>query len=216
MVIHHWRLRAPRWRWRLAINAVGTTATAIVTIVVVVSKFGEGAWIPTLVIPLLVLLFWSIKRHYDRVDRVLACPPGTPLPPIVHTVIVLVGDRIHSGVLEALAYAKSLRPHYLHALHVSFDSLHAERMADTWDAYSFDIPLDIVSSPYRALTRPVLDYVDQLDRTWENDIVTVVVPEFVVHHWWDQLLHNQSALMLKGRLLFRKGTVVTSVPSHVD
>jgi amino acid transporter len=216
MVVHHWRLRTPGWPWRLAINAVGTAATALVTVVVVVSKFTEGAWIPTLVIPLLVLLFWSIKRHYERVDQVLACPPGTPLPQIVHTVIVLVGERIHSGVLESLAYAKSLRPHYLHALHVSFDAVDAERMTDIWSSYDFDIPLDIVSSPYRALTRPVLEYVEELDRRWEHDVVTVVVPEFVVHHWWDQLLHNQSALMLKGRLLFRKGTVVTSVPSHVD
>jgi amino acid transporter len=215
MVVHHWRLRAAGWPWRLAINAVGTAATALVTVVVVVSKFTEGAWIPTLMIPLLVLLFWSIKRHYDRVDRVLACPPGTPLPQIVHTVIVLVGERIHSGVLESLAYAKSLRPHYLHALHVSFDASDAERMTEIWGSYNFDIPLDIVSSPYRALTRPVLEYVEELDRRWEHDVVTVVVPEFVVHHWWDQLLHNQSALMLKGRLLFRKGTVVTSVPSHV-
>src|SRR5262249_44808379 len=158
------------WRWKLAINAVGTAATAIVTIVVVVSKFGEGAWIPTLVIPLLVLLFWSIKRHYDRVDESLACEPGTPLPEIVHTVVVLVGERVHAGVLEALAYAKSLRPHYLHAVHVAFDAEQAEHMSETWAQYDFDIPLDIVSSPYRALTRPVLEYIDELDRRWPHDV----------------------------------------------
>jgi amino acid transporter len=216
MVVHHRRLREPGWRHRLVINAVGASATAIVTVVVVVSKFGEGAWIPAAVIPLLVLLFWSIKRHYDRVDRTLTCPPGTPLPDIVHTVVVLVGSRIHSGVLEALAYAKSLRPEYLHALHIAYDEAESERMIETWHEYGFDIPLDVIASPYRALTKPVLDYVEDLDRRWSHDVVTVVVPEFVVHHWWDQLLHNQSALMLKGRLLFRKGTVVTSVPSHVE
>ena len=215
MVVHHWRLRTAGWTRRLAINAVGTTATALVTLVVLVSKFTEGAWVPAVVIPILVLLFWSIKRHYRRVDRSLECPPGTPLPEITHTVVVLVGSRIHAGVLEALAYAKSLRPHYLLALHVSFDADQAELMAQNWLDYGFDVTLDIVSSPYRALTQPVLDYVDELDRRWDHDVITVVLPEFVVHHWWEQLLHNQSALFLKGRLLFRKGTVVTSVPSHV-
>ena len=159
----------------------------MVTIVVVVSKFTEGAWIPTVVIPLLVLLFWSIHRHYRRVDESLACPPGTPLPEIVHTVVVLVPARIHAGVLESLAYAKSLRPHYLHAVHVAFDADSGERMLDTWNEYGFDVELDVVSSPYRSLTRPILEYVDALDERWEHDIVTVIVPEFVVHHWWDAL-----------------------------
>ena len=216
MVVHHWRGREPGWARRLAVNAVGALATAAVTLVVVVSKFTEGAWIPTLVIPLLVLLFSSIHRHYQRVDSELACPPGTPLPEIVHTVIVLVPDRIHLGVLESLAYAKTLRPHYLHAVHVAFDQESGERMLETWNAYGFDVALDIVSSPYRALTRPILEYVDALDERWQHDVVTVILPEFVVHHWWDALLHNQSALFLKARLLLRKGTVVTSVPTHIS
>jgi amino acid transporter len=216
MVVHHWRDHTAGWSRRLAINAVGAIATATVTIVVVVSKFTEGAWIPTLVIPLLVLLFLFIHRHYQRVDDVLACAPGTPLPTIVHTVVVLVPDRIHSGVLEALAYAKSLTPHYLHALHVSFDTESGERMLDRWNEYDLDIELDVVASPYRALTRPVLDYIDALDERWAHDIVTVIIPEFVIHRWWYGLLHNQSALLLKARLLMRKGTVVTSVPTHID
>jgi amino acid transporter len=216
MVVHHRRLREPHWKRGLVINAVGAFATAVVTLVVVISKFSEGAWIPTVVIPLLVLLFWAIKQHYKKVDNALACPPGTPLPAIVHSVVVLVPDRIHSGVLEALAYAKSLRPEYLHALYVSYDSEHAQRMAALWSAYGFDVGLDIVNSPYRALTRPVLEYVEELDERWPHDVVTVIVPEIVVHHWWEQLLHNQSALLLKSRLLFRKGTVVTSVPAHVS
>ena len=216
MVVHHWRGREPGWPRRLAVNAVGALATAVVTIVVVVSKFTEGAWIPVLVIPLLVLLFASIHRHYRRVDEVLACPPGTPLPAIVHTVVVLVPARIHAGVLESLAYAKTLQPHYLHAVHVAFDAESGARMIDTWNEYGFDVVLDVVSSPYRALTRPILEYVDELDERWKHDVVTVILPEFVLHHWWDALLHNQSALLLKARLLLRKGTVVTSIPTHVD
>jgi amino acid transporter len=215
MVVHHWRGHQPGWTRRLALNAVGAVATAVVTVVVVVSKFTEGAWIPTLVIPLLVLLFWSIHRHYRRVDAALACPPGTPLPEIVHTVVILVPARVHAGVLEALAYAKSLRPHYLHAVHVAFDADAGVQMVDTWNEYGFDVELDVVSSPYRALTRPILEYIDALDEQWQHDIVTVIVPEFVVHHWWDALLHNQSAFLLKARLLLRKGTVVTSIPTHI-
>ena len=216
MVVHHWRGRQPGWTRRLAVNAVGAVATAVVTVVVVVSKFTEGAWIPTLVIPVLVLLFWSIHRHYHRVDHALACPPGTPLPEIVHTVVILVPAAVHAGVLEALAYAKSLKPHYLRAVHVAYDATAGEQMIDTWNEYAFDVTLDVVSSPYRALTRPILEYVDALDEQWQHDVVTVIVPEFVVHHWWDALLHNQSALLLKARLLLRKGTVVTSIPTHID
>ena len=158
----------------------------------------------------------GVPYHYVRVSEALACEPGTPLPKIVHSVVVLVGAQIHQGVLEALAYSKSLQPSYLHALHVAFDEDAAQHMRDNWEEYGFDVTLDIVLSQYRALTGPVLDYVDDLDRRWSHDIVTVVVPEFVVHHWWDQLLHNQSALLLKARLLFRKGTVVTSIPAHLD
>jgi hypothetical protein len=216
MVVHHWHLRESGWARRLAINAIGAIATSAVTVIVVVSKFTEGAWIPTLVIPLLVIAFMLIKRHYDGVTNALACRPGTPLPEIVHTVVVLVGTQIHQGVLESLAYAKSLQPHSLHALHVAFDADGEQRMRDLWSEYGFGVTLDVVSSPYRALTGPVLDYVDELDRSSKGAIVTVILPEFVVHHWWDQLLHNQSALLLKARLLFRKGTVVTSIPVHID
>jgi hypothetical protein len=104
----------------------------------------------------------------------------------------------------------------LHAVHVAYDAKAARQMKKSWNEYGFDITLDTVASPYRALTRPIIDYIDKLDRRWKHDVVTVIVPELVVHHWWEQLLHNQSALMLKARLLFRKGTVVTSVPSHVS
>jgi amino acid transporter len=215
MVVHHWRRRERGWSRRLAINAVGATSTTVVTVIILVSKFTEGAWIPTLAIPLLVVLFSAIKRHYDRVNRALECEPGTPLPELVHSVVVLVGSEVHAGVVEALAYGKSLQPRYLHAVHVAADDEEATRMRDRWRSYHFDIPLDIVPSPYRELTRPVLDYVDELDRRYSNDIVTVIIPEFVVQHWWGQLLHNQSALLLKARLLFRKGTVVTSIPVRV-
>jgi len=216
MVVHHWRLRRRRWRAGISINAMGAGATAIVTAVIVISKFTEGAWIPSIVIVLLVMLFARIHRHYERVEREIHAEPGETEPEIVHTVVVLVPSTVHKGVTKALAYAESLHPHYVHALHVSFDADDKRRLRASWKDYGFDVKLDVVDSPYRMLTRPVLEYVDKLDRKWRHDVVTVVIPEFVVHHWWEQLLHNQSALLLKARLLFREGTVVTSVPWHVD
>jgi hypothetical protein len=215
MVVHHWRLRERGWRLGLTINAVGALATSVVTAVILISKFTEGAWIPTLVIPVLVLLFKGIHHHYATVDRALAIEPGIKLPEFRHTMVVLVGPKVHLGILEAIAYAKSLRPNFLHAVSVAYDSEQAARLHAQWELFDLDVPLDVIDSPYRELTGPVLDYVDRLDERWRSDVITVVIPELVVHRWWQHLLHNQSALWLKGRLLFRQGTVVTSVPAHV-
>jgi hypothetical protein len=132
-----------------------------------------------------------------------------------HTVVVLVGN-VHRGVLEALAYAKSLAPNRLIAMTIVSDEEEQVRIETAWSDRGIDIPLEIVHSPYRELVRPVLRFIDELDARYENDIITVVVPEFVVSSWWGHLLHNQSALVLKTRLLFRKGTVVTSVPYHLE
>jgi hypothetical protein len=133
---------------------------------------------------------------------------------INHTVVVLVG-RIHRGVLKALDYARSLRPHHLVAVYVSFEDEDREELEKQWRAFEIDVPLEIVYSPYRELIGPIERYIDELDERWDNDTVTVVIPEFVVGRWYEHLLHNQSALFLKGKLLFREGTVVTSVPYHV-
>ncbi|MFL6241563.1 MAG: APC family permease [Acidimicrobiia bacterium] len=215
MVVHHWRLREPRWRLGLVINGVGALATTLVTAVILISKFTEGAWIPALVIPLLVLLFKGIHHHYATVDRAMRVEPGIKLPEIQHTVVVLVGPKVHLGVIQSIAYAKSLQPDFLHAVSVSYDPEQADKLREQWEQFDFDVPLDVVDSPYREINEPVLEYLDQLDRRSSSDVVTVIIPELVVHRWWQQLLHNQTALWLKVRLLFREGTVVTSVPSQV-
>jgi hypothetical protein len=215
MVVHHYRLREPRWRLGLGINGVGALATTLVTAVILISKFTEGAWIPALVIPLLVLLFKGIHRHYETVDRALRVEPGVKLPEIQHTVVVLVGPKVHLGVIQSLAYAKSLQPDFLHAVSVSYDLEQADGLREQWERFDFDVPLDVVDSPYREINEPVLEYLDQLDQRSSSDVITVIIPELVVHHWWQQLLHNQTALWLKVRLLFREGTVVTSVPSQM-
>jgi amino acid transporter len=214
MVQHHRRERHTGWQRAAAVNAVGATATGIVLMVVVVSKFTIGAWVPVVVIPVIILLFKAVKRHYDQVASALAVPPGWRPPRLNHTVVVLVGG-IHRGVLEAISYARSLAPNHLVAVTVVSDEDEQERIEKQWAEHHLDVPLDIVYSPYRELSRPLLRFLDEIDARWDNDIVTVLIPEFVVRRWWEQLLHNQTALFLKGRLLFREGVVVTSVPYHV-
>lgn len=169
---------------------------------------------PIVVIPLIIWLFKSIHTHYTNIEKGLEAGADFKVRAMNHTVVVLVGS-VHRGSLEALAYAKSLRPSRLLAVTVVSDEDEQEKIARQWAQYEIDVPLEIVFSPYRELARPVLRFVEEIDATRSNDIVTVVIPEFVVSSWWGQLLHNQSALFLKGRLLFRKGTVVTSVPYHV-
>jgi hypothetical protein len=156
-----------------------------------------------------------VHRHYARVREKLNIPPGWRPPRLNHTVVVLVGG-VHRGVLEALAYARSLHPQHLVAVTVVSDEEEQEAMERAWTEHGVEEPLDIVFSPYRELSRPILRFLDEIDARWENDVVTVLIPEVVVKRWWEQLLHNQTALFLKGRLLFRKGMVVTSVPYHLD
>ncbi|MDQ1567522.1 MAG: hypothetical protein QOF96_2402 [Actinomycetota bacterium] len=214
MVRHHLKEREPGWRGSMVINGVGAVATGIVLLVVATSKFTKGAWLPIVVIPLLVMLLKGVKRHYDMVRASLAVPDDWRPPRLSHTVVVLVGG-VHRGVLEALAYAKSLNPDHLVAVTVVSDEEEQERIEVAWAAHRLDTPLDIVYSPYRDLSRTILKFIDEIDVRWDNDIVTVLIPEFVVKRWWEHILHNQTALFLKGRLLFREGVVVTSVPYHV-
>jgi amino acid transporter len=215
MVRHHFRERDEGWKLHAFISGLGATVTFIVLLIVAGTKFTTGAWIPLVVIPAIVLLFKAIKRHYDAVAAGLSVSAEYKPRRMNHTIVVLVGS-LHRGTLEALAYAKSLAPNHLIAMTIVSEEEDQERIEKAWADRGLDIPLEIVHSPYRELTRPVMRFIDELDARYENDIVTVVIPEFVVTSWWGHLLHNQSALILKGRLLFRKGTVVTSVPYHIE
>jgi amino acid transporter len=215
MVRHHLVEREAGWRKSTVINAVGAVATLVVLLIVAVTKFSSGAWLPIVVIPAIILLFKGIKRHYTRVESTLHVEPGFRPRRMNHTVVVLVG-RVHRGVLDALAYAKSLNPTHLLAVSVVTDEEEQARIEDQWSEFDLDVQLETVYSPYRELSAPVMRFVDELEARYDNELVTVVIPEFVVSHWWQHILHNQSALILKGRLLFRKGIVVTSVPYHTD
>jgi amino acid transporter len=215
MVQRHRKLRRPGWRRGVMISGAGSVATFVVLLIVAITKFSSGAWLPIIVVPVIIALFTAVRRHYDRVGAALAITPAQAgVEAINHTVVVLVG-RIHRGVLKALAYAKSLRPQYLVAVYVSFDEDDQKAIEAAWKDFGIDVPLEIILSPYRELVTPIERYIDDLDGRYDNDTITVVIPEFVVDRWFEHALHNQSALILKGRLLFRENTVVISVPYHV-
>jgi len=216
MVIHHRREREQGWRRKAVVNGVGSVATALVLLIVGVTRFLRGAWLSVVVTFIIIGIFLAVKRHYERVSSVLAIRPDqVRREQVNHTVVVLVG-RIHRGVLKALDYAQSLRPQHLVAVFVSYEEHDTEQIEQDWRDFGLDVPLEIVHSPYRELVAPIERYIDDLDARWDNDTITVVIPEFVVDRWYEHILHNQSALFLKGKLLFREGTVVTSVPYHVD
>ncbi|MEY2567423.1 MAG: hypothetical protein QOE35_1952 [Actinomycetota bacterium] len=215
MVRYQQRRRAPGWRRGAFISGLGAAVTFVVLLVVASTKFTSGAWVPLVVVPLICLLFLAVRRHYDRVSKAIAIRPDEiKAEALNHTVVVLVG-RIHRGVVKALAYAKSLRPNHLAAVYISYDEHDQLEMERQWEEYRLDVPLEIVSSPYRELVDAVEAYLDELDARWNNDTITVIIPEFVVERWYENVLHNQSALALKFALLGRSGTVVTSVPYHL-
>ncbi len=214
MVVHHFRLKEARWRVSAVVNAVGCVTTGIIAAIVVVSKFTEGAWIPAALIPIMVVAFRAIGKHYARVRSSVAIEPGYKAKRQTHYVVVLVGS-VNKGVLHAIQYARSLAPERIIGLSVVGDSDEQEAVVQAWADHGIDLELHTISSPYRELTRPILGYLDELDEENPDEIITVVIPEFVtaVSTQW---LHNQSALALKARLLYRPNTVVTSVPVLVD
>jgi amino acid transporter len=209
MVRHHFRLREPHWQRNSFINGLGAVATFVVLLVVLISKFTIGAWIPAVLIPILVVLFKVIAEHYRRAEVDLASPAGSP--PAENIVVLLVG-RVHRGTVESLQYARLLRPDHMYAMHVSMDGSGGSAVRDAWDAENLGVPLVIQPSPYRDLNGPVFRYIDQIERRHPDAMVTVVMPDYVEAHVFDNLLHNQSTLALTTRLRERPNTVVVMVP----
>lgn len=210
LVVRLWRLREKGWRRRIVVSGIGATTTAFVAGIVVVVKFLDGAWIPAVLIPMLVLMFTAINKHYIRVRSYLQANEEYSAPFHTHFVIVLVGS-VNLGVLQAIKYAQSLRPDRLIALSVIHTDEDRQRLYDDWAKYDLDVELQTVLSEYRDLAEPILTRIDELEGDSHDDLITVVIPEFVTS-LSTQWLHNQSALQLKARLLYRPNTVVTSVP----
>jgi amino acid transporter len=219
-MVRHWnRLlateseRSERMRMRRSqtINAVGLVMTASVLVVVLVTKFTEGAWIAIAAMVTIFGLMRAIRRHYDRVAAELVPRETDAVLPSRNHAIVLV-STLHLPTLRALAYARATRPDVLEAVTVNVDEASTRDLVAQWEAHGIPVPLKVIDSPYREITRPVLDYVKRARSDNPRNVVTVFIPEYVVGHWWEQFLHNQSALRLKGRLLFEPGVMVTSVP----
>jgi amino acid transporter len=214
MIVHHMRRREPRWQLGLAINVVGAVACFVVLCIVVISKFTEGAWIPTVVIPAIVVGFRMINRHYRTVELTMGFVDPNAIPTVHHTVVIPIGG-INPAVLQAIGYARAMRPDHVVAVKVVPDEAARIEALEAWEGLGCGIPLDIVESPYRDLAGPIIDHIDQIDSLYGGDLITVLIPEYVVHHWWHHALHNQSALVLKARLLHRPNTAVTSLPIQV-
>ncbi|HEX5143463.1 MAG TPA: APC family permease [Mycobacterium sp.] len=200
------------------VNTVGLICTGTVLVVVLVTKFAAGAWIAIVAMTALFVLMKMIHKHYATVARELAAQQADAedivLPSRNHAVVLV--SKLHLPTLRALAYARATRPDNLEAITVSVDDGETKELVSKWQDSDINVPLKVVASPYREITRPVLEYVKRISKDSPRTVVTVFIPEYVVGHWWEQILHNQSALRLKGRLLFMPNVMVTSVPWQLN
>jgi amino acid transporter len=213
MVIHWRALKTPGWRSSALVNGVGAVVTAIVLVIVAVTKAAEGAWIIILMIPVLVTIFEVTRRHYDHVAAELTLRDWEPAPTGRHVAIVPIGG-IQRAVVKALRYARTLAAD-VRAVYVEIDPTATETLRTQWPQWGQDVDLVVLESPYRSLMEPLLEYIEQLQKADPNGYVTVILPEFVPRRIWQHLLHNQHALLIKGALLFKPNIVVTSVPFHL-
>ncbi|MFY9326000.1 MAG: APC family permease [Candidatus Nanopelagicales bacterium] len=195
-----------------SINLTGLLLTGSVLLVVVTTKFTQGAWIVVVAIPILMGLMILIKSHYDSINRELTLEDdeAQTFPSRVHAIVLV--SKVHKPTMRAVYYARATRPNNIEAVTVNVSESETQELQRVWQDKSIPIPLKVLDSPFREITRPVIDYVKHLRRQSPRDVVTIFIPEYVVGHWWEQLLHNQSALRLKTRLLFTPGVMVVSVP----
>ena len=226
-MVRHWTrlLRTetdPKARGKMmrsrVVNTIGFLSTGAVLLVVLVTKFLAGAWIAIVAMSLLFIVMKLIRKHYATVNRELAeqeaAQHDVVLPSRNHALVLV--SKLHLPTLRALAYARATRPDALEAITVSVDDLETRALVRKWQDSDITVPLKVIASPYREITRPILDYVKRVNKESKRTVVTVFIPEYVVGHWWEQILHNQSALRLKGRLLFMPGVMVTSVPWQLN
>jgi hypothetical protein len=214
MVRYWFRHRAAKWPLRALLNGTGAAVTGVVAVIIGVTKFTHGAWIVVVLVPCMIALFLAIRRHYDDVALQLSVEDVPHSAPATgNAVLVPVGD-VHRGMLPAIEYARALSPN-ARGVYVEVDPEQTRRFEERWAKYTDGMPLVVLRSPYRSVAGPFLEYLDLLQRQAPRDVITIVLPEFVPARWWQHLLHNQTALLIKGALLFRKGVVVANVPYHL-
>ncbi|MGH3413909.1 MAG: APC family permease [Marmoricola sp.] len=219
-MIRHWTRhlkteKDPAVRRRMirsrVINTIGLCMTAVVFVVILITKFLAGAWIAIAAMAVFWVMMRAIRRHYERVEQELQVGEEDPvLPTRVHAIVLV--SHLHKPTMRALAYAKATRPNVLEAVYVGVDEAQTDKMLAQWDKQHIDVPLKVLHSPYREIIRPIVEYAVEVRQENPRGVVAVYIPEYVVGRWWEQLLHNQTALRLKGRLLFTPGVMVTSVP----
>ncbi len=223
-MVRHWlRLRpsvsarADRRRLTrsLGVNALGAVTTMLVLVIVLITKFAHGAWIVVIAMPLVFAMMTAVRRHYDRIaEELTAAPGGVPLPSRVHAVVLV--SNLQMPTLRALAFARATEPSTLTAVTARTSPEETEALVAAWEEREIPVPLTVLDAPFRDLTQPVLAHIRRLQRDSPRDVVAVFIPEYVVGRWWENLLHNQSALRLKARLLFESGVMVTNVPWQLD
>jgi amino acid transporter len=213
-MVRHWLKEEHPAPHHILLNGLGAATTGVVTIVIAVSKFTHGAWMVIVLIPLIVLGFSRVNQHYQKVARQLSLA-GARRPRIGKNLVVVLIAGLHKGTIEALEYARSISPSVT-ALTVDLDPTQTTKLRLRWAEWEPDIPLLVLESPYRSIVRPLMDYIDRMERQGEGQYLTVVLPEFVPSHWWEHFLHNQTALLIKAALLFRPGKICVSVPYHLE
>jgi hypothetical protein len=210
---HRERHRCLRSR---VVNAIGFIMTGVVLVIVVLTKFTSGAWVVVVALPIIFYGMLRINRHYEKVRRESSTleTDHVMLPARVHALVLV--SKIHKPTLRAIAYARATRPTVIEAVTVNVNDAETQQLHEDWVRRDIPVTLRILDSPYREITRPIIDYVKELRTESPNDLIAVFIPEYVVGHWWEQILHNQSALRLKGRLLFSNSVMVISVPWQLE
>ncbi len=215
MVRHHWVVREPKWRLSIVFSALGALTTFVVLIVISVTKFTGGAWVVLALIPMMVVWFRSTREHYRKVAVQLAIHEDVDLKKKVKHVVVLPISGIHKGTLDAIKYAKSIAKD-VRVVYVELDEAATERLKSTWGRLNTGIELVVLQSPYRSVIQPILDYIRSVDQEDKDDMLTVVIPEFVTARWWHSIYHNQTAFLIRTALMFEPNKVVTSVRYHLS
>jgi len=214
-MVRHWlQQKGTGWQWKVLVNGIGAVATGIVLLVIIVEKGPQGAWVVLVVIPILMWIFTQINRHYQKVRARLTLIGYEPQPLPPHTVLVLVPD-VHRGVIPALEYAREISKDH-RAVHIEINPVDTQRLKERWEQWGGDMPLVIIESPYRSLIGPLVEYVRQVRQDHPRHLITVVLPEFVVTKWWERVLHNNSAFLIKLALGNVRDVVITNVRYYLD
>jgi hypothetical protein len=213
-MVRHWqRKHSPRWKLRLFINGTGAIVTGLVTVIVIAEKFTEGAWLIVVIVPCIAWLFAMIRKHYDEVRlelSVVAAPRRR-----VHGRVLVPVNKLDRSTVESLEYALSMGKE-VYAVHIATDVERARALSERWQEWEVGVPLEIVPSPYRDVSGPLIEYLDRLRDEDERHQITMVVPEVVPHKWWHEPLHNQTGLALELALRYHPGVVVTTVPVRLE